>query len=128
MKTTMYFDGGCPVCARGVAHWRRLDWARRIDWVDLMDHPDALSADGVDFASAMESLHVRGRDGRLVVGGDAFLALWDELPGWRWVSRLVRGLGLNAAFDRAYRWHSRGRFEKRCVSGTCPVPAREIQR
>ena len=124
----MYFDGGCPVCARGVAHWQRLDWARRVDWIDLMDHPDALAGDGVDFASAMDSLHVRDRAGRLVEGGDAFLAIWDELPGWRWVSRIVRGLGLNSAFDRAYRWHSKGRFEKRCVSGTCPVPARESQR
>lgn len=121
----MYYDGGCPVCAAGVDHWRRLDWARRVDWVDLMDVPDALEHEGVDFPTAMASLHVRDRTGRLVEGGDAFLALWDELPGWRWLSRLVRGLGLNRIFDAAYRWHSRGRYEKRCSEGTCPMPARE---
>lgn len=121
----MYYDGGCPVCARGVDHWRRLDWARRIEWVDLMDRPRALEADGVDFATAMATLHVRDRLGRLVTGGDAFLALWDELPGWRRVAAAIRGLRLNRAFDAAYRWHSRNRFEKRCATGTCPVPARE---
>ena len=122
MKTTIYYDNGCPVCARGAAHWRGRDWARRTEWVDLMEQPDALAAEGVSFATAMETLHVRGRHGGLIVGGDAFLALWDQLPGWRWISRLVRAAGLERAFDRAYRWHSRGRFEKRCGEGGCPVP------
>lgn len=122
MKTIVYFDSGCPVCARGAAHWQRRDWARRTAWVDLMAEPDALAAEGVSFGAAMETLHVRDRDGQLVVGGDAFLLLWDQLPGWRWISRLVRRLRLEEWFDRAYRWHSRGRFEKRCGEGGCPVP------
>lgn len=122
MKTIVYFDSGCLVCAAGAAHWRRRDWAGRTAWVDLMDQPEALAAEGVSFAAAMENLHVRDRSGKLVVGGDAFLLLWDQLPGWRWLSRAVRALRLERLFDRAYRWHSRGRFEQRCSSGTCPVP------
>lgn len=121
MKTIVYFDSGCPVCARGARHWQQRDWARRTAWVDLMDHPEVLAAEGVSFAEAMETLHVRDRKGRLVAGGDAFLLLWDEIPGWRLVSRLIRALGLERLFDRAYRWHSRGRFEKRCGDGGCPV-------
>lgn len=123
MKTIIYFDGGCPVCARGAVHWQRRDWARRTAWVDLMVQPDALAAEGVSFATAMETLHVRDRQGRLVVGGDAFLELWDQLSGWRLLSRLIRAARLEKAFDRAYRWHSRGRFEKRCGPGGCPVPS-----
>ena len=122
MKTIVYFDSGCPVCAAGAAHWRGRDWARRTEWVDLMEQPEALAPEGVSFAAAMETLHVRDRHGRLVAGGDAFLLLWDQLPGWRWLSRAVRGAGLQRLFDKAYRWHSRGRFEKRCSSGSCPVP------
>lgn len=122
MKTIVYFDSGCPVCAAGAAHWQGRDWARRTEWVDLMEQPEALASEGVSFAAAMETLHVRDRYGRLVAGGDAFLLLWDQLPAWRWLSRGVRALGMRRLFDRAYRWHSRGRFEKRCSSGTCPVP------
>jgi predicted DCC family thiol-disulfide oxidoreductase YuxK len=122
MKTIIYFDSGCPVCARGAEHWQRRDWARRTHWVDLMEEPDALAAEGVSFAAAMETLHVRTRSGRLVAGGDAFLELWDQLPWWRLLSRLIRAAGLRRAFDRAYRWHSRGRFEQRCGEGGCPVP------
>lgn len=122
MKTTIYFDSGCPVCAAGAAHWQGRDWARRTEWVDLMEQPDALAAEGIGFAAAMETLHVRDREGRLIAGGDAFLELWDELPAWRWLSRVIRAAGLSQTFDRVYRWHSRGRFEKRCGEGGCPVP------
>lgn len=87
-----------------------------------MVQPDALVAEGVDFATAMETLHVRDRSGRLIAGGDAFLELWDQLPGWRLLSGAIRAMHLERAFDRAYRWHSRGRFEQRCGPGGCPVP------
>jgi len=122
MKTIIYFDSGCPVCARGAAHWQARDWARRTRWVDLMAEPDALLAEGVDFAAAMETLHVRDRSGRLIAGGDAFLEMWDQLPGWRLLSRLIRMARLERPFDRVYRWHSRGRFEQRCGTGSCPLP------
>ena len=63
MKTTMYYDSGCPVCMRGVRHYRRVDWARRLAWVDLLAEPEALATDDVSFAQAMEHLHVRDRHG-----------------------------------------------------------------
>jgi predicted DCC family thiol-disulfide oxidoreductase YuxK len=125
MKTIVYIDNGCPVCARSAAHWQRRDWARRVAWIDLMEQPDALAAEGVSFAEAMETLYVRRRDGRLVAGGDAFLELWAQLPGWRWLSRLIRGTGLRGWFDRAYRRYSRGRYHRRCSEGGCPVAGAE---
>jgi predicted DCC family thiol-disulfide oxidoreductase YuxK len=122
MKTIIYYDGGCPACARGAAHWQRRDWARRTAWVDLMEQPDALAAEGVSFVMAMEILHVRDRSGRLVAGGDAFLELWDQLPGWRVLSWLVRAARLQRAFDRGYRRRNRKRFAKRCGAAGCPAP------
>jgi len=73
--TTVYYDGGCPVCLRGKRHFTGLDWAGRLAWVDLIQHPDALAGFGVDLAAAMEYMHVVSRDGELRVGGHAFIAL-----------------------------------------------------
>jgi len=118
----MYYDGGCPVCMRGVVHWGRLDWARRIEWVDLMDRPDALERDGVSFAEAMDVLHVRRRDGTLAVGVPAFAALWADLPGYRWLARLLSPTWLMALADRFYRVTHRGRFLRRYRDGACAMP------
>ncbi|MGD8976426.1 MAG: DUF393 domain-containing protein [Gammaproteobacteria bacterium] len=121
-KTTMYYDGGCPVCMRGVDHWRRLDWARRIEWVDLMERPDVLEADGVSFAEAMDVLHVRRRDGSLAVGVPGFAALWSELPGYRWLAKLLSPPWLMALADRFYRATHRDRYRRRCRDGACSLP------
>ncbi|CRI64811.1 hypothetical protein THIOKS12130002 [Thiocapsa sp. KS1] len=32
---TAYFDGGCPLCSKEIAHYRRIDKAGAIHWVDL---------------------------------------------------------------------------------------------
>lgn len=123
-KTTMYYDGGCPVCMRGVRHWRKLDWAGRIAWIDLMEEPGSLESEGVSFAEAMDVLHVRRRDGSLVCGMPAFAALWSELPGYRWLSMLLSPRWMMAFADRIYRVTHRDRFARRCRDGACALSER----
>ncbi len=120
-RTTVYYDGGCPVCLRGVRHYRRLDWAGRLRWVDLMREPEALAAHGVGFAEAMEHIHVVDRGGALRVGMHGFAALWSELPGYRHLAALLAGAGLVPAIDRLYRRATTGRFARRCATGACTV-------
>ena len=118
-QTTMFYDGGCPLCMRGVRHYQRLDWAGRIRWVDLMRQPDVLEPFGVGFAEAMEQLHVVDAQGRLAKGAYAFAALWTELPGYRWLARLARLPGVLPMMDVVYRRMSRGRYARRCRDGVC---------
>lgn len=122
-RTSVFYDGGCPHCLRGVRHYQRLDWARRIRWVDLMEVPNALEPFGVSFAEAMERLHVVDRNGDLRTGGHAFAALWSELPAYRHLASGVRRAGLLPVLDRLYTRISRGRFLRRCADGSCPLPS-----
>jgi predicted DCC family thiol-disulfide oxidoreductase YuxK len=118
----MFFDGGCPLCRREVAHYRRLDRAGRVDWVDISREPDALAAWGVTLEEAMARLHVRERSGRLVTGVPAFVAVWDDLPYYRHLARVVRALGLVPLLDRVYGRFARRRYARRCADGFCPAP------
>jgi predicted DCC family thiol-disulfide oxidoreductase YuxK len=120
-KTTMYYDGGCPICMRGVRHWRKLDWAGRIAWVDLIEQPGALEAEGISFADAMDVLHVRRRDGSLVAGMPAFAALWSELPVYRWLAMMLSPQWMMTLADRIYRVTHRDRYARRCRDGACSV-------
>ncbi len=123
-RPIMFYDGGCPVCMRGVSQFRRLDWARRVAWVDLMESPDALRAHGVDFATAMDSLHVVDRNGELVRGAAAFLTIWRELPYYRILATLFRLPGLLPLFEWLYGLHTRDRYQRRCANGTCSTAQR----
>ena len=47
--------------------------------------------------------HVQGRDGQLISGAQAFLALWAALPGWRWLALAGRLPGAGWVLERMYR-------------------------
>lgn len=117
----MYYDGGCPVCMRGVRHYQRLDWARRIEWVDLLNDPDVLKPHGVDFSEAMERLHVLDARGELVSGAAAFVALWRELPWYRVLAVVTKIPGIMPVMNAVYDRMTHGRYARRCREGLCGV-------
>jgi predicted DCC family thiol-disulfide oxidoreductase YuxK len=82
------YNDTCPICSREVGQYRRAAAASgapiRFEGLDAAD----LAAHGLDRDRAARRFHVV-REGRLVSGVDAFIALWSELPRWRWLARLV---------------------------------------
>lgn len=119
-RPVLFYDGGCPLCRREIAHYRRLDRAGRVDWVDLYAQPDLAERYGVSWGAAMQRIHLLEPDGRVVTGAHAFAALWRRLPGYRWLARLVSLPGALALLDRGYaifarwRWHRRTACDAAC--------------
>ena len=99
---TAYYDGACPLCRAEIAHYRKLDRAGAITFVDV-SVPGAALGTGLDPAHAMARFHVRDRDGRLQSGAAAFVALWQQLPGWRWAARVAAIPGVVAVLELGYR-------------------------
>ncbi len=69
---------------------------------DIADPAQPLP-DGTTRAQLLARFHVRDRDGRLLSGAQAFIALWAVMPGWRWLARIGRVPGAAWAMERAYR-------------------------
>ena len=84
-----YYDGTCPLCKREIALYRRLDHKHCIDWIDVSACDPALLPDGLTRDRAIERFHVSLVDGRLVSGGEAFVALWRALPTFRYLGRVL---------------------------------------
>lgn len=131
-RAVVFYDGGCPLCRREIAHYRRLDRCARIEWVDITREPERLAGSGIDFTEAMQRLHVRESDGRILTGARAFVALWACLPYYRVLARLVSRPWLVRLLDRAYARFADWRWQRRCT-GACaldethpasPAPAR----
>lgn len=117
MNPTVFYDGGCPICRREIDHYRKLDHEQRVNWCDIDADPAAVEGSGVSFEDAMARLHVLDRQGRLHSGAVAFTVIWDELPGWRWLAKLMRGLRLIGPMEWAYGLWLRRRERKRCPIG-----------
>lgn len=87
-KTAILYNGSCPICSHEIAVYRREAEAGglplRFDDLDACN----LAAWGVTPEDARRRLHVL-RDGRVLSGVPAFIALWQVLPRWRWLARIV---------------------------------------
>lgn len=114
---TLYFDGACPVCSREVSMYQRQDGASGVHWVDVSTcRADQLGPD-LSRQQALDRLHFRCADGRLVSGPQAFAMLWQTLPRWAWLGRLVARKPVLWLLEPAYRvflavrrvWHRQAR-------------------
>ena len=119
--TVMFYDGACPICSREVAHYQRVDRAKRVDWVDISQDRRLLHELAIPYPVAMERLHVLYRDGRILQGAYAFAAVWSELPGYQHLARLLRFPGMLAGLDVAYGWFARWRSQRQCTEQRCSL-------
>jgi predicted DCC family thiol-disulfide oxidoreductase YuxK len=117
-SATVFYDGGCPLCRREIAHYRRLDRQGELRWVDISREPEVLRDHGLAVETAMARLHVLGGDGRWHTGAKGFAHLWSRLPGYRWLSRFVATARLLPLLERGYSRFARWRLRRR--SGETP--------
>ncbi len=89
MEATVYFDGLCPLCSREINHYRGLRGSDQIRFVDITHSDFDAAKEGVDPVKVHNVMHVRGRDGKLATGVDAFIEIWNVLPGYNWAARLA---------------------------------------
>ncbi|MFY0010899.1 DCC1-like thiol-disulfide oxidoreductase family protein, partial [Acinetobacter baumannii] len=58
---------------------------------------------GLGQDAALARFHVLDADGRLRSGAEGFVALWRQLPGWRWLARLAALPGVMTLLEYGYR-------------------------
>ena len=102
---TVLYDGACPLCRREIAVYRDLQplqLGSPVCFADVSNTALTLPA-GTTREQLLARFHVQGRDGQLLSGAQAFLALWAALPGWRWLALAGRLPGAGWLLERMYR-------------------------
>jgi len=105
---TVLYDGACPLCRREIGVYRGLRPSTPVCFADVSDAALPLPP-GTTREQLLVRFHVRGRDGQLLSGAQAFLALWAALPGWRWLALAGRLPGAAWVMERTYRLFLRWR-------------------
>jgi predicted DCC family thiol-disulfide oxidoreductase YuxK len=86
--TCVLYNGQCPICSREIDVYRRETQAAGLPLAFDDLHAADLARWGVSAEDARRRLHVIA-DGQVLSGMPAFVALWNALPRWRWLGRLV---------------------------------------
>ena len=100
-KTTIVYDGSCPLCRAEISHYRVQKGAEALAFEDVSQ--TAPSACDLTQSAAMARFHVRLADGRLLSGAEAFVAVWRGLPRWRWAANLADLPGVLPVLELLYR-------------------------
>lgn len=100
--TQVFFDGACPLCRREVAVYQRIQGNAAVAWVDV-SVPGFAVVNGPSHAQLLRRFHTLRPDGVWLSGAEAFVYVWRQLPGWRWLARLGDLPGGIWLMERSYR-------------------------
>ncbi|MEL6766201.1 MAG: DUF393 domain-containing protein [Pseudomonadota bacterium] len=101
--TTVWYDGGCPICSREVAGYKRMTGAEDVEWIDVASAPDAALPEGADRKQLLARFTVRRSDGALADGAAGFFALWRQLRPTARVARIFDRAPFTQIAEGAYR-------------------------
>ncbi len=93
MPDKVYYNSACPICNAGIKNQRKRMEAcglNNIRWIDVHSNPGALSKIDASLNQVREKLYVENLNGQLNVGVDAFICLWSQTNGQRWLAKLLR--------------------------------------
>jgi predicted DCC family thiol-disulfide oxidoreductase YuxK len=114
---TVWYNTRCPVCNGGI------DWQRnrlltavragRIAFRDINAEPQALSSYGASLDDVRRRLHATDEAGKLIVGADVAIAVWQMTPGEGWLAilfgnpviRPVTRLAYDQFADLLFAWN-----------------------
>ena len=119
--TCVFYDGSCPLCSREIKLYRKLaehDQAKGknndadLEWIDISKSKVELKAEGIKYADAMKLIHIKNASGVHQVGISAVLTIWDQIPYYRKLSKLLRAIPVIHPFlDKLYRFVANWRLK-----------------
>ena len=118
----IFYDGSCPLCIKEIKHYQRLDKTGRIAWNDITTDDKTYVKHNISFEQAMKKLHAIDSSGNLVTGVDSFLLIWDNLPYYRFLGKIVRTLKLTLVLNAVYTHFAEWRFKRHCQDD-CQIPS-----
>lgn len=103
-KIAVYFDGGCPMCAKEIAYYQRLDKAQQVQWVDVAG-PNPSCPVGYDQQTLLARFHVKEiATGHIYDGAAGFARLWQAMPApWRQLGSVASLSPITWLLELGYR-------------------------
>lgn len=122
----VFFDGGCPLCAREMNWLRRRDRANHIKFTDIDDPNFDAGACGKSVEQLMDQMHGRLPNGAWLRGVEVFRRIYSAI-GFQKLVFLSRLPIVSQALDAGY-WlfaRYRRRLTGRCASAPCSMVSRQ---
>ena len=109
---TVYFDGKCGLCSKEIRTYQSQAPDGIFYWHDIATHPEHLDQLGISQEAALRRLHATDHTGRLHIGVDAFILIWQHLRYWKILAFFGKWPVINQLAHIAYNRFADYRFKK----------------
>ena len=82
----VYYNGSCNICKTEINHYKKKN--NSINYIDISNQYD----DHIVHLSKKQlfrRMHIY-HNGKLISGAESFLFLWSKIPGWSYLSIILR--------------------------------------
>jgi predicted DCC family thiol-disulfide oxidoreductase YuxK len=99
------FNGSCPVCRAEIEHYReRAAGVPGVVFLDVATDPEGAARRGIVGDRGFRRLHAVDSSGAITSGIAVFTALWERVPGYSWLARLMAVPLVRDVADGLYEW------------------------
>ena len=85
----VFYDDQCKLCRREIEYYKNVSEPTSFEWCKLSKRSQELKKFGIQYEESLKSLHAIDSVGVLKTGVDAFIIIWQEMAGWRWLATFV---------------------------------------
>ncbi len=88
MKIKVFYNKSCNICKTEIDHYKKLT-GEKISWVDIVNNKKAQEMTSKSYSDLIRRLHVI-KNGKVMVGPEAFLEIWKNIPRYRFLYHLFK--------------------------------------
>ncbi|MCW5602758.1 DUF393 domain-containing protein [Nitrosomonas sp.] len=111
----VYYNSACPLCKAGIESQKGKMQGCPVEWKDVHINTQLVTEIHSEIEQVRERLHVVDEYGRIHIGFDAFLVIWQHSPREKWKAVLlglpvIKQLGriaYNLFAARLYIWNTK---------------------
>jgi predicted DCC family thiol-disulfide oxidoreductase YuxK len=115
---TVFYDGKCSLCKKEIAYYKKIAPVGNFIWSDITLDASPLTQRGISLKDGLMFFHVEDERGVMHSSLDAFIVVWQKLPGWLYLAKIASLPVLNSIMGRGYKIFAKYRFKK---NGYCKI-------
>lgn len=108
----VFYDDRCPLCRREIEYYKKQTPDNIIDWLGISQNTNTLEKYGISYIDSLKILHAINANKKMVYGVDAFILIWQQLRGWRWLAKFVQLPIVYQMTNGIYKIFANWRFNK----------------
>ena len=108
----IFYDGKCGLCSKEINYYKKVAPKGLFGWIDITSSDDILEQENLNLEETLKLLHAKDNKGKLHIGVDAFIMIWQQLKYWKILATIVSLPIIRQIANVGYKIFANWRFKR----------------